>query len=125
MDRNATRLCRGLGLAVLLAVLAACNKSAEVGPAPLECRVGVVMPTTGEMAPYEAEGIVAARMAAEDAKTTAKPQLPLTTGLRSAFVRDSLAPASRFICSSRRVEKYCPGGEKLRRRKCNCSSLRQ
>lgn len=42
-----------------------------------ECRVGLVMPTTGEMAPYGAEGVLAARIALNHAKEKLKNCRPI------------------------------------------------
>jgi len=42
------------------------SETASAQPLP-ECRVGLVMPTTGGMAPYGAEGVIAGRVAHEEA----------------------------------------------------------
>ena len=42
-----------------------------------ECRVGLVMPTTGEMAPYGSEGVLAARIALEHAREKFKNCRPV------------------------------------------------
>jgi ABC-type branched-subunit amino acid transport system substrate-binding protein len=78
MNRNATKFCGVLSLALLLlGTLAACKRTVDVESPVPECRVGIVMPTTGELAPYGAEGVIAARMAFEEAKTTAKHSVPV------------------------------------------------
>lgn len=78
-NRSDLRIPRLLAVLAVAASLTLCSGSALTSGAsgPPECRVGLVMPTTGEMAPYGAEGVLAARLAFEDAKAAAKYSKPL------------------------------------------------
>jgi branched-chain amino acid transport system substrate-binding protein len=64
---------------LVVSILSSCSKQPgnSTSSSHPECRVGVVMPTTGEMAPYGAEGILAARIALERARETNKRCQPV------------------------------------------------
>jgi branched-chain amino acid transport system substrate-binding protein len=61
---------------VFASILSSCSRQ-QTNPSRPDCRIGIVMPTTGEMAPYGAEGVIAARIALEHARQTNKRCQPV------------------------------------------------
>src|SRR5262245_14400428 len=58
-------------------IIWSCKGKPSADHSARECRVGLVMPTTGGMAQYGAEGVIAARIALQDEQRAAKYSTPV------------------------------------------------
>ncbi len=83
-------------LAVLV-LLASCTSPRQQQSSLPECRVGLVMPTTGEMAPYGAEGVIAGRLALQDARRAATHCAPALIEQDSASQPDEANAAAATL----------------------------
>jgi len=86
-----------VSIAFVVASLPGCKNRS--GPASLpECRIGLVMPATGEMAPYGAEGVIAGRIALGHARANAKYSKPVLLEQDSGSqVTDANAAAATLL----------------------------
>jgi len=67
-----------------------------------ECRIGLVMPTTGGMATYGAEGVLAARIALEEARAVATASSPILKEEDSASDPTQANEAASALLGNRR-----------------------
>jgi ABC-type branched-subunit amino acid transport system substrate-binding protein len=87
------------------ALLVSCTSPRQQQASLPDCRVGLVMPTTGEMAPYGAEGVIAARLALQEARRAASHCAPVLLEQDSASQPDEAnASAATLLRPPRPVQ---------------------